>query len=35
MGDKLSQLAQLGDLLKAGVLTEAEFQQQKARILQG
>jgi len=33
MEDKLSQLAQLGDLLKAGVLSEAEFQQQKARIL--
>jgi hypothetical protein len=35
MGDKLSQLAQLGDLLKSGVLSEAEFQQQKARILSG
>ena len=33
MEDQLSQLAQLGDLLKAGVLSEAEFQQQKARIL--
>ena len=33
MGDKLSQLAQLGDLLQAGVLSEAEFQQKKARIL--
>jgi len=33
MEDKLSQLAQLGDLLQAGVLSEAEFQQQKARIL--
>jgi hypothetical protein len=35
MSERLAQLAQLGDLLKAGVLTEAEFQQQKARILQG
>ena len=33
MEDKLSQLARLGDLLQAGVLSEAEFQQQKARIL--
>lgn len=33
MGAQLAQLTQLGDLLKAGVLTEAEFQQQKARIL--
>jgi hypothetical protein len=31
----LAQLAQLGELLKAGILTEAEFQQQKARILNG
>jgi hypothetical protein len=35
MSERLDQLAQLGDLLKAGVLTEPEFQQQKARILQG
>src|SRR5499425_507098 len=35
MGDKLSQLKQLGDLFHAGVLSEAEFQQQKARILSG
>ncbi|MCY7288682.1 MAG: SHOCT domain-containing protein [Cryobacterium sp.] len=28
-------LAQLGELMKAGVLTEAEFQRQKARILNG
>ena len=30
---KLDQLKQLGDLKAQGVLTEAEFQQQKARIL--
>ena len=35
MGERLAQLAQLGELMKAGVLTEAEFQQQKARILNG
>ena len=35
MEDRLSQLKQLGELLSAGVLTEAEFQQQKARILNG
>ena len=35
MGDRLAQLAQLGELLKAGILTEAEFQQQKAKILSG
>jgi hypothetical protein len=34
-GDKLSQLAQLGDLFKTGILTESEFQEQKARILNG
>jgi hypothetical protein len=34
-GDRLAQLAQLGELQKAGILTEAEFQQQKARILNG
>jgi len=33
MGERLAQLAQLGELMKAGVLTEAEFEQQKARIL--
>jgi hypothetical protein len=32
MGDRLAQLTQLGELLKAGILTEDEFQQQKARI---
>lgn len=31
--DILAQLTQLGELRAAGVLTEAEFQQQKARIL--
>jgi hypothetical protein len=34
-GEQLAQLAQLGDLKKAGVLTDAEFQQQKSRILEG
>ena len=34
-GVRLAQLAQLGDLMKAGVLTESEFQQEKARILNG
>ena len=35
MGDRLAQLKQLGELLSAGVLTQAEFEQQKARILNG
>lgn len=35
MGERLSQLKQLGELLSAGVLTQAEFDQQKARILNG
>jgi len=34
-GDVLDQLAKLGELRAAGVLTEAEFQAQKARILSG
>ena len=34
-GDRLAQLAQLGDLKNAGVLTEAEFEREKARILSG
>jgi hypothetical protein len=33
--DRLAQLKQLGELLSAGVLTQAEFEQQKARILNG
>jgi hypothetical protein len=33
--DRLAQLKQLGDLLSAGVLTQSEFEQQKARILNG
>jgi Short C-terminal domain len=33
MGDKLAQLKQLGELLEAGVLTDAEFAAQKAQIL--
>jgi Short C-terminal domain len=34
-GDRLAQLKQLGELLQAGVLTQAEFEQEKARILNG
>ncbi len=33
--DKLAQLKQLGDLKASGVLTEAEFDAQKAKILGG
>jgi hypothetical protein len=33
MQDRLDQLKQLGDLKDQGVLSEEEFQQQKARIL--
>jgi Short C-terminal domain len=33
MSDKLAQLKQLGELKSQGVLTEAEFQAQKKRIL--
>ena len=33
MGDKLAQLKQLGELRSQGVLTEAEFETQKQRIL--
>jgi hypothetical protein len=35
MTAKLAQLKQLGELLSAGVLTQAEFEQQKARVLNG
>jgi len=35
MNDRLAQLKQLGELLSAGVLTQAEFEQEKARILAG
>jgi hypothetical protein len=35
MNDQLAQLKQLGELLSAGILTQAEFEQQKARILNG
>jgi hypothetical protein len=35
MSERLSQLSKLGDLKKAGILSEAEFEQQKARILNG
>lgn len=34
-GDRLAQLTQLGDLKNASVLTEAEFEREKARILNG
>jgi hypothetical protein len=34
-GDRLMQLMKLGELKTAGVLTEAEFEQEKARILNG
>ncbi|MGZ4324641.1 MAG: SHOCT domain-containing protein [Solirubrobacteraceae bacterium] len=33
MGEKLEQLKQLGELRAAGVLTDTEFEVQKARIL--
>jgi Short C-terminal domain len=33
--DRLAQLRQLGELLSSGVLTQAEFEQEKARILTG
>ena len=33
--DKLEQLKQLGELKSSGVLTEAEFEAQKAKILAG
>jgi hypothetical protein len=35
MNERIGQLKQLGELLSAGVLTQAEFDQQKARILNG
>ena len=35
MDHRLAQLKQLGELLSAGVLTQAEFDQQKVRILNG
>jgi hypothetical protein len=35
VNDTLAQLTQLGELKAAGVLTEDEFQAQKARILNG
>ncbi len=35
MNERLTQLKQLGELLSAGVLSQAEFEQQKARILNG
>lgn len=34
-GDRLAHLKQLGELLQAGVLTQAEFEQEKARIMNG
>jgi Short C-terminal domain len=35
VNDRLAQLRQLGELLSAGVLSQAEFEQEKARILNG
>jgi hypothetical protein len=35
MNERIAQLKQLGELLSAGVLTPAEFEQQKARVLNG
>lgn len=35
MDEKMDQLAKLGQLKDAGVLTDAEFQEQKAKILAG
>jgi Short C-terminal domain len=35
MADRLANLTKLGELLNAGLLTQAEFDQQKARILSG
>ena len=35
MNERLAQLKQLGELMSAGVLTQAEFEQQKTRILNG
>jgi hypothetical protein len=35
MEDKLSQLKQLGELKAQGILTDAEFEAQKAKILAG
>ena len=35
MNERIAQLKQLGELLSAGVLTQAEFEQEKARILNG
>ena len=34
-GDKIQQLKDLGELKSSGVLTEAEFEEQKAKILAG
>jgi hypothetical protein len=33
--ERLAQLSQLGELKAAGVLSEAEFEREKARILNG
>jgi hypothetical protein len=35
MSERLAQLSTLSDLKAAGVLTDAEFEEQKARILNG
>jgi hypothetical protein len=35
MAERVALLKELGELLSAGLLTQAEFEQQKARILNG
>ena len=35
MAERLANITKLGELLNAGLLTQAEFDQQKARILNG
>jgi hypothetical protein len=35
MADRLANIAKLGELMNSGLITQAEFDQQKARILNG
>jgi len=35
MTERLANLTKLGELMNAGLLTQAEFDQQKARVLNG
>jgi len=35
MAERVALLKELGELLSAGLLTQAEFEQQKARVLNG